>query len=91
MIRIRNHSDAHAAQGKSTDAVLFDDAQLHTHSVVSNSITASDISFSAPKPVSILALVLNDPHVLEAHKAAVNECLRHMEALAQAKARGSQP
>jgi hypothetical protein len=41
MIHSRNHSDAHSAQGKSTDTVLLDDAQLHGHPLVFNSTCES--------------------------------------------------
>ena len=39
----------------------------------------TDLTFSAPKSVSLLALVENDRRILEAHHAAVREALRFIE------------
>ena len=39
-----------------------------------------DLTFSAPKSVSLLALVAGDSRVVEAHNLAVSEALRYLEA-----------
>ncbi|HDX1172868.1 TPA: conjugative relaxase [Pasteurella multocida] len=44
-----------------------------------------DFTFSAPKSVSILALVEEDKDVLEAHKTAVNKTLSEIEQLASTR------
>ena len=39
-----------------------------------------DLTFSAPKSVSLLALIAGDSRVMEAHNLAVTEALRYLEA-----------
>jgi len=39
-----------------------------------------DLTFSAPKSVSLLALVAQDSRVIEAHTLAVTEALKYLEA-----------
>ncbi len=45
----------------------------------------TDITFSAPKSVSIIALVADDKRVIEAHKEAVAAALKHAEAVIQSR------
>jgi len=52
-----------------------------------NARSGYDFVISAPKSVSIMALVLDDPRILEAHEAAVKEVLHEVEALAMVRVR----
>jgi conjugative relaxase-like TrwC/TraI family protein len=50
-----------------------------------------DATFSAPKSVSLTALVGGDDRVREAHRAAVNEALNELERYTQARIGGNHP
>lgn len=50
-----------------------------------------DATFSAPKSVSLTALVGGDDHVREAHRAAVNTALDELERYTQARIGGNNP
>jgi conjugative relaxase-like TrwC/TraI family protein len=49
-----------------------------------------DATFSAPKSISIQALVAGDPRLIEAHREAVTAALDELEAYAQARRRRGQ-
>lgn len=50
-----------------------------------------DLTFSAPKSVSLTALVGGDGRIVEAHRAAVREALGEAERLIQARGGGNRP
>src|SRR5207245_9380684 len=50
-----------------------------------------DATFSAPKSVSLAALVGNDERIRFAHREAVNEALKVFEEFAQARMGGNKP
>lgn len=50
-----------------------------------------DLTFSAPKSVSLTALVGGDGRIVEAHRAAVRESLGEAERLIQARGGGNRP
>lgn len=50
-----------------------------------------DATFSAPKSVSLTALVGNDPHVREAHREAVRTALNAVEKYVDARLGGNRP
>jgi conjugative relaxase-like TrwC/TraI family protein len=50
-----------------------------------------DATFSAPKSVSLAALVGGDERILEAHERSVDVALQHLETYAQARMGGNHP
>jgi conjugative relaxase-like TrwC/TraI family protein len=52
-----------------------------------NARSGYDFVFSAPKSLSVMALPLDDPRIIEAHEAAVAETLRELEAFAMSRVR----
>ena len=53
--------------------------------------TGWDATFSAPKSVSLTALVGNDPRVREAHREAVRVAVNEVEKYVQARIGGNNP
>ena len=53
----------------------------------SNRIIAREMSFSAPKSVSILAITMGDKRLIEAHQLSVAAAFRELESMAESKVR----
>jgi len=58
-----------------------------TQRTVANRTTGYDISFSVPKSVSILHVLTNDDHILNAFTESVHSVMQHIEADAQTRVR----
>jgi conjugative relaxase-like TrwC/TraI family protein len=57
----------------------------------SNTVRVWDVTFSAPKSISLTALVGDDDRVRGAHREAVNIALNALEKYTQARIGGNRP
>jgi len=85
-------------QHPATTEQLVQHRQSHTYQNIEGKTVTSvehragwDATFSAPKSVSLTALVGNDNRVREAHREAVNAALNELERYTQARIGGNHP
>lgn len=69
-------------EGKTKDGLALRDLSKQTEG---QSRDAYDLTFSAPKSVSHMALVMDDKRIIEAHKKAVSVAMNKVESLAETR------
>jgi conjugative relaxase-like TrwC/TraI family protein len=84
------HPDTEAPMVRSRAAFEYKNADGETIKTVEHR-AGWDATFSAPKSVSLTALVGGDDRVREAHRAAVTEALSELERYTQARIGGNHP
>jgi len=84
------HPDTEAPMVRSRAAFEYKNADGETIKTVEHR-AGWDATFSAPKSVSLTALVGGDDRVREAHRAAVSEALNELERYTQARIGGNHP
>jgi len=84
------HPDTEAPMVRSRAAFEYKNADGETIKTVEHR-AGWDATFSAPKSVSLTALVGGDDRVREAHRAAVTEALNELERYTQARIGGNHP
>jgi len=84
------HPDTEAPMVRSRAAFEYKNADGGTIKTVEHR-AGWDATFSAPKSVSLTALVGGDDRVREAHRAAVTEALNELERYTQARIGGNHP
>ena len=84
------HPDTEAPMVRSRAAFEYKNADGETIKTVEHR-AGWDATFSAPKSVSLTALVGGDDRVQEAHRAAVTEALSELERYTQARIGGNHP
>jgi conjugative relaxase-like TrwC/TraI family protein len=84
------HPDTEASMVRSRAAFEYKNADGETIKTVEHR-AGWDATFSAPKSVSLTALVGGDDRVREAHRAAVTEALSELERYTEARIGGNHP